>query len=353
VTPDVDERSRRAIGIWLLIICAMVAAMVLVGGLTRLTNSGLSMVEWRPLMGVLPPISDAAWEEVFTKYRAYPEYRRLNVGMTLDEFKRIFAFEYAHRVLGRGVGVVFGLPMLWFFVRRRVSPAFGLRLFGLFALGGLQGLVGWWMVRSGLVDRPDVSQYRLATHLGLAVFIYVLVLWTALGVLRPRTQRLAGPARGAVALAAAVYVTAISGAFVAGLDAGLALNSGFSLRTFPLMGEGLVPPGLTLLEPAWRNLFENVVTVQFDHRVLAMAVLVGAGVFWTKARSEGLSARARLAVHAVGAAALLQVALGVLTLMSRVAVPVASLHQLGAVALLTTAVVAASELRSQRQPSSA
>ena len=345
MTVHVVEGSRRAIGAWLLGICAMVAAMVLVGGLTRLTHSGLSMVEWRPLMGVLPPLSEAAWQEVFAKYRAYPEYQQLNVGMTLGEFQRIFAFEYAHRLLGRGVGLAFGLPMLWFFLRRRVSVRFGLALFGLFAMGGLQGLVGWWMVKSGLVDRPDVSQYRLATHFGLAVLIYALTLWTSLGVLRPRGEATSF-SRGALGIAAAVYVTAISGAFVAGLDAGMALNSGFSVRTFPLMGDGLIPGGLLTLEPAWRNAFENVIAVQFDHRLFATAVCVAVGVFWYRGR--GLMGSGRGAMHAMAAAVALQATLGVLTLMSRVAVPVASLHQLGALALLTTAIVAANELR-QRQ----
>ncbi len=350
MTGDVEQGSRRAVGLWLLVVSGMVAAMVLVGGLTRLTDSGLSMVEWRPLMGTLPPLSEAGWQDVFSKYQAYPEYRKLNVGMTLGEFKQIFAFEYAHRLLGRGVGLVFGLPMAWFFVRQRVSKTFGLKLFGLFAMGGLQGLVGWWMVKSGLVDRPDVSQYRLAVHFGLAVLIYALVLWTAIGVLRPRGESTGG-SRAALGIAAGVYVTAISGAFVAGLDAGLALNSGFSIRTFPLMGDGLVPPGLFVLEPAWRNVFENIVTVQFDHRWLATAVFVAVAGFWWRLRGVE-SPPARLAVHAVGAAALLQVTLGVVTLMSRVAVPVASMHQLGAVLLLTAAIVAASELR-QRQPTAA
>jgi cytochrome c oxidase assembly protein subunit 15 len=294
-------------------------------------------------------LSTAAWEEAFAKYQAFPEYQKLNVGMTLGEFKRIFAFEYAHRVLGRGVGLVFGLPMLWFFARRRVSIRFGLKLFGLFSLGGLQGFVGWWMVKSGLVDRPDVSQYRLATHFGLAVLIYALTLRTALGILRPPASSASSPRRGlarfAFVLAVAVYVTAVSGAFVAGLDAGLALNSGWSLRTYPWMGDSLVPPGLLALEPAWRNLFENVITVQFDHRWLAQGVAAGVVVFWWRARSVELSPTQRLAVHSVLGVVLMQVALGVTTLMSGVAVPVASAHQLGALFLLTTVLFTTNELR--------
>ena len=343
-TPDVAPDSRRAVGLWLLVCCGVVAALVLVGGLTRLTHSGLSMVEWRPLMGVLPPLGDAAWQEVFAKYQAYPEYRKINVGMTLDDFKRIFAFEYTHRLLGRGIGVVFGLPMVWFVARRRVSLRFGVRLLALFALGGTQGVVGWWMVRSGLVDRPDVSQYRLAVHFGLAVLIYVAILWTALGVLRPRTAAIGphtrGLARAAVGIAAAVYVTAISGAFVAGLDAGFAYN------TFPLMAGRLVPPGLLLMEPWWRNAFESITTVQFDHRWLAKGVALAVLVLWWRARAARLPVRARRAMHVLAFAAAIQVALGITTLLTVVWVPAASAHQMGALALLTAATVAASELYS-------
>jgi cytochrome c oxidase assembly protein subunit 15 len=340
---DLAPGSRRAIGVWLLACCGMVAALVLVGGLTRLTHSGLSMVEWRPLMGILPPLNEAGWQEVFAEYRAYPEYQKLNSGMTLGDFKRIFAFEYVHRLLGRGIGVVFGLPMVWFMVRRRVSVRFGAILVGLFALGGMQGVVGWWMVRSGLVDRPDVSQYRLATHFGLALLIYALILWTALGVLRPRAAD-GDPARRSLArvatsIAVGVFITAISGAFVAGLDAGFAYN------TFPLMGGRLVPVGLFFIDPWWRNVFENVTTVQFDHRWLAKAVLVAVVWMWWRSRAVDLSVAGRRAVAAVVFAAILQVALGIATLLSIVAVPIASAHQLGALALLTTAIVAASELR--------
>ena len=263
-------RSDRPIAGWLLVCCALVFAMVVLGGVTRLTGSGLSMVNWKPLSGVLPPLSQAAWDREFEHYRDTPEYAYVNKGMTLDGFKGIFWFEYAHRLLGRLIGVVFMIPFVYFLLRRRIEPALAPKLVTMFVLGGLQGLLGWYMVKSGLIDDPHVSQYRLAAHLGLAILIYAYMLWTAFTILHrgdsasPRTRF----ALLATVLAIAVFVTMMSGAFVAGLKAGFIYN------TFPLMAGKLVPDGMWSVTPIYLNFFENATTVQFNHRLLAMATFV-------------------------------------------------------------------------------
>jgi cytochrome c oxidase assembly protein subunit 15 len=334
---------------WLLACCAMIAAMVVIGGVTRLTHSGLSMVEWRPLVGILPPLGEAEWQRTFELYQATPEYQKINRGMTLAEFKGIFFWEYVHRVWGRLIGVVFAVPFLWFLVRRRIPRRLAPHLVVMFVLGGLQGLMGWYMVMSGLVDRPDVSQYRLTAHLGFAVAIFGYILWVALGLLRPRpseTEPAAPPGlrHFAAALAGLVLITLLSGGFVAGLDAGFAYN------TFPLMDGRLVPEGLLALEPLWLNLFDNVGMVQFEHRVLAVLTLVAALVFWVVARRGGLPPGARLPVHALAATTVVQVGLGVSTLLLFVPVSLAAAHQIGAVALFTFALWARFELAAREMP---
>jgi len=330
--------NHRAIAIWLLVCCAMIFAMVVIGGITRLTGSGLSMVEWRPLIGWLPPLGEAAWQEVFAKYQETPQYQKTNAGMDLAGFKAIFWWEYIHRVWGRLIGIVFALPFLWFLVRGRIDRGLAPRLVIMLVLGGLQGALGWYMVKSGLVDRPEVSQYRLAAHLGFAVVIYAYVLWVALGLLAGRG---AGTARSAwaLALSALVFVTIMSGAFVAGLDAGLAYN------TFPLMGGRLVPEAYFEFEPAWINIFENVAAVQFDHRVLAVVTVVAALLFWLGIRGKAITGRARRLADALGLVALAQFGLGIATLMMFVPVSVATAHQAGALILFTLALWLAFELR--------
>jgi cytochrome c oxidase assembly protein subunit 15 len=336
-------RRDRPIGWWLLVCCALVFAMVVLGGVTRLTGSGLSMVNWQPVSGILPPLGEAAWDREFQHYQDSPEYAYVNKGMSLDDFKGIFWFEYAHRLLGRLIGVVFLIPFLYFLLRRRIRPSLAPQLVTMFVLGGLQGLLGWYMVKSGLVDDPHVSQYRLAAHLGLAMLIYVFMLWTALGVLRPGDS--AGPrgrsslARLTMILAVAVFVTMMSGAFVAGLKAGLSYN------TFPLMAGKLLPDGMWSVTPAYLNLFENVTTVQFNHRVLAMATFLGVIVLWLVARRMILSRNQRLWLHATAIAAVIQVALGISTLVMRVPVPLAALHQAGAMVLLTVLLCLAYDTR--------
>ncbi|MGQ0592553.1 MAG: COX15/CtaA family protein [Gammaproteobacteria bacterium] len=331
---------RRAVAVWLLLVCAAIALMVVLGGVTRLAHAGLSIVEWRPVTGVLPPLSDAQWEQAFAAYRQFPEYQQLKRGMGLSQFKSIYWLEYLHRLWGRLIGVLFLLPFLWFLARRTISGVLAVKLVGMFLLGGAQGVLGWYMVKSGLADRPDVSAYRLSAHLGLALLIYGYGLWLALGLLGAGTER---PASGRLrtfvaALIGVVGITILSGGFVAGLDAGFAYN------TFPLMGGQLVPEGLWLLEPVYRNFFENPVTVQFGHRVLATLTLLLIAVFWLRAGSAPLPARARLACRGLLGAALLQVGLGIATLLLVVPLPLAVAHQAGAMLLWTAALWTAAEL---------
>lgn len=324
---------RRAVALWLALCAGLVFAMVVLGGITRLTGSGLSMVEWDPIFGIVPPLSQAEWEEVFAKYRQSPEFRLVNRDMDLAGFKRIYYVEYAHRVLGRVVGIVFFLPLVWFLFRGHVDRPLGWKLMGLFVLGGFQGLLGWYMVKSGLVDVPRVSPYRLTAHLGLAVLIYTLMVWTVLDLLRgrvpgrprPGTSGLRAAATAVVALA---FVTILSGGFVAGTKAGYAFN------TFPLMAGRWVPAGYLALEPWWRNLFENIAAVQFNHRLLALTTLAAVVWLWAKTRRRASGSVRRLA-HLALAVAITQVALGIGTLLSKVAVPVASAHQATALVLFT------------------
>ena len=334
---DTHSRPRddtRAIAIWLFACCAMVIAMMLIGAITRLTESGLSMVEWRPLIGALPPLSDAEWRRVFDLYRQTSEYRLENAGMTLSEFKTIFWWEYIHRVWGRLIGVVFAVPFLWFLIRGAVRGRLALQLFGLLLLGGLQGLIGWWMVKSGLVDRTDVSQYRLTVHLGMAFLILAGLLWTALDLLPGAA---AGPApramrRGALGLLVVASLTMLSGGLVAGLNAGFAYND------WPLMNGQVFPEEYADIVPFWLNLFENLAAVQFNHRILAYATVLGAAALWVTAVGARLDAARRRPIDFLFAMALLQVGLGVATLMLVVPISLAVAHQAGAITLFCLSV---------------
>ncbi len=332
----------RPIAAWLAAVAAMVFAMIVLGGVTRLTQSGLSITEWWPISGWRPPLDDAAWEELFARYRESPEYRMLNLGMTVAEYKTIFWFEYVHRLWGRLIGVAFLVPMVAFLAKGWVTRSLAARLIGLFALGGAQGALGWYMVMSGLVDQPDVSQYRLAAHLGLGVAILIALEWTALDIVRPRRPRgnlaLRRLTQAALALAGLIFVTQISGAFVAGLDAGLVYN------TFPLMGDAIVPAEIFAMQPLYMNFFENIVTVQFDHRLLAVTTVAAVLWFWWRSRRAALNGEQRLAVNLTAAVAIVQAALGISTLLLLVPVPLAAMHQAGAVALLGAAVWAAHAL---------
>lgn len=330
------QGARRAVGLWLAATAVMVFAMMVIGAITRLTESGLSMVEWRPLIGALPPLTDAEWRRIFELYRQTSQYQMLNAGMSLDEFRTIFWWEYVHRLWGRLIGLVYALPFFWFLATRRIPPGYAGHLWVLLLLGALQGVIGWWMVQSGLVDRTEVSQYRLAVHLGLAFAILGYLLWLALELLWPREVRRAAPPDGLRRLAAAtlavVFVTVLSGALVAGLRAGLVYNE------WPLMDGRFFPAGYGDLSPWWINPFENVIAVQFDHRM--MAYLTGAAVLatWAAVRRTRPALRARMAADALGLAAIVQIALGVTTLLLVVPLPLAVMHQIGAAALFCCAI---------------
>ena len=336
-------RTPTAVAAWLLLCCALVFAMVVVGGVTRLTHSGLSIVEWQPIVGTLPPLDEAQWLEAFAKYKLTPEYRKVNHAMGLDEFKGIFWWEYFHRLLGRMIGMVFLLPLLWFWWRGRIDRSLTHKLAGIFVLGGLQGAMGWYMVKSGLVDDPRVSQYRLTAHLSLALAIYAAMLWTALGLLYPG----AGAAeaqqtrlrRFSWIITAVVAYMVITGGFVAGIRAGFAYN------TFPLMNGHIVPPEIFMLDPWYLNFFNNMATVQFDHRLGAWLLALLVPWFWLRARREALTPRARLAVHLLLGLLAVQIALGIATLLLVVPVPLAAAHQGGAVLLLGAALLANHALR--------
>jgi len=334
--------ASRIVGRWLALWAGMVFLTVLIGGATRLTESGLSITEWKPVSGVMPPLSAADWQAEFAKYQQIPEYQQLNRGMSLAEFKRIFLWEYVHRLWARLVGLAFAVPLAVFLARRMLTPALARRLGLVLVLTGLQAAMGWYMVKSGLSVRTDVSQYRLAAHLSLALVIYVLTVWTAADLLRPDGP--AGPAAdrvrpGALAFTGLTFLTAVAGAFVAGLDAGRAYN------TFPLMGGRLVPDGYLQLAPWWRNLFEHVPAVQFNHRLLGIATVVGALALWRLVRQAPVSGTtARLAALAA-LVATLQLTLGIATLLLAVPLSLGVLHQAGAVALLTVAVLLVHSLR--------
>jgi cytochrome c oxidase assembly protein subunit 15 len=340
--------DRRPAGLWLLGCAAMVLVMAVLGAITRLTESGLSIMEWAPLSGALPPLSEAEWQRLFALYRETGEYRQHGGDMGLGEFQAIFWWEYLHRLWGRLIAVVFGGGLVWFLATRRIGRREAGPLALLFALGALQGLVGWYMVASGFSGRTDVSQYRLVIHLSLAVAIYAALLWAAFGLLEPRPKPgatpqgappPAWPRRALAGLVALIVLTLVAGGFVAGLDAGLIYND------FPTMGGALVPgdyaaPGATWLA----NAFENPVAAQLHHRVLAAATLIAALALWLAARGRaaalhGLSDRVGLvgAIDLVGLAALLQFALGVATLLLVVPVWLGALHQAGALLLLAAA----------------
>lgn len=346
-SPPAITASSRPVAIWLFLCCAMIFVMVVLGGVTRLTHSGLSIVEWRPLMGWIPPLSDAAWLDVFHKYQATPEYRQINSGMTLAAFKGIFWMEYVHRLWGRAIGVAFFVPFVVFTVLGRIERRLWPHLAAIFLLGAFQGGLGWIMVKSGLVDRPDVSPYLLASHLGAAFAIYALIFWMALGLTYGSARDSIGAhatrlKRFAFALVGLVFVTVLAGAMVAGTDAGFAFN------TFPLMDGRLVPPGLFELSPWYRNFLQNIATIQFAHRMLAIATFVLVVLFWMSARRQKLAGAAGLAANTLAAFAFVQVALGVSTLLLVVPVPLAAAHQAGALALFTAALWTANRVTAAR-----
>jgi cytochrome c oxidase assembly protein subunit 15 len=350
-----SELHVRAIRLWLYAVAALVLAMVLVGGATRLTESGLSITEWQPVMGTLPPLGDAQWQAEFEKYQAIPQYRELNRGMSLDGFKSIYWWEWTHRFLGRLIGAVFLLPFLWFLWRGWVGPGLRGRLWFIFGLGALQGAVGWWMVASGLADRVEVSQYRLATHLVLACGIYVAIIWTV--------QRLGGrqlpppfpPPHAGEATVARIRTSAVVllilvlaqiylGALVAGLRAGYIYN------TWPLIDGAFVPDAARLFldKPLWRNFFENTLTVQFDHRMLAYAILICALLHAFDVAHTVKKGWAVASANVLAVAVIFQAALGIWTLLLRVPITLALMHQAMAMLVLTVATTHAALVADRR-----
>ncbi len=335
--PTTTPHQDRTLAAWLFLCCLLIYAMVILGGVTRLTGSGLSMVEWDPVFGIIPPLSLSDWEAVFHQYKQTPEFQKINVGMDLEGFKSIFWYEYSHRVLGRTIGLVFLIPFVVFLFRRRIPRTLAPRLLGLFFLGGLQGFMGWYMVMSGLVDNPHVSQYRLTAHLGLAFAIYAFMLWIALDlwisqdqVRYSHSQKQFQTRTFLVGLLA--IITMISGGFVAGLKAGYAYN------TFPLMDGHWVPPTLFDQQPLWRNFFENIATVQFDHRLLAMLTFAAIAWLWWRGNQSELNTRSRGALHLLLAATVLQICLGISTLLMGMPVALAASHQGGALLVLSALV---------------
>jgi cytochrome c oxidase assembly protein subunit 15 len=333
--------ASRALRLWLVVVAGLIFAMVLVGGATRLTESGLSIVEWKPLTGTIPPLSESAWQAEFEKYKTIPQYQEVNRGMTLEEFRLIYWWEWAHRLLGRLIGAAFLLPFLWFLWRGAVEPALRGWLWAIFGLGALQGAVGWWMVTSGLAERVNVSPYRLAFHLTLACAIFALIVWTIRRLWPPPLAD--APMRlrvTAIVLLALVLGQIYWGALVAGLRAGLLYN------TWPLIDGHVVPAAASLFfnEPWWRNLFENPLTVQFTHRMIAYALWVAAlahAIDSVRARRAGLSIVLAIAVT-------IQAALGIATLLYQVPISLALAHQGMAIIVLAIAVMHAERLVSRR-----
>src|ERR1700761_3154740 len=330
---------------WLFSVAALIAIMVLVGGATRLTESGLSITEWKPVSGALPPLNQEQWTQAFEGYKAIPQYHELNAGMSLSEFKSIFWWEWSHRLLGRFIGVAYLLPFLWFLWRGVVRGELKPRLWGIFALGALQGAVGWWMVASGLTKRIEVSQYRLATHLVLALLIYTAIVWTVRKLSdRPSLQATVRLKATGVVLLAVTFIQLYLGALVAGLRAGKVYN------TWPDIDGGFIPSSARLFfeQPWWRNLFDNTLTVQFEHRMVAYTLFVLAILHAIDAiRSRADAAVIRGAVWLV-AVITLQATLGILTLLNQVPIDLALTHQAVAIAVLTFAIFQAERLAARR-----
>lgn len=330
---DISENDR-AILRWLQICLVLVFAMIILGGVTRLTDSGLSMVTWHPT-GMLPPLDTQQWLSEFELYKQYPEFQRLNSDMTLEGFKSIYWFEYSHRMLGRLIGVVFLLPFVYFWLRKMIKPGLTPRLIIMFVLGGLQGLLGWYMVKSGLVSNPHVSQYRLSAHLLSAVLIYGFILWTIFNLVTTSEYRrlaessLAGWRKLSLGLVIMVLITIVSGGFVAGLKAGLIFN------TFPLMGGSLIPEGIGALSPWYLNPLENMVTVQFNHRWLAIVTGIILIAWYIRGRSHFKETMLQRSFKLVGMMVIIQLALGITTLLMQVPVLLGALHQVGALLLFS------------------
>ncbi len=336
---DINIRPA-AMAMWLYVVAGMIVAMVIVGGITRLTESGLSITQWKPISGIIPPLSPAAWQAEFDNYKKIPEFAKINSNMTLAGFQAIFFWEYAHRLLARLIGAAFALPLIWFAVKRQIPVGYGWRLSALLALGGLQGAIGWWMVASGLSVRTDVSHVRLAVHLMTALVLLGGIVWTALdlrALAKFPIARAAALRPIAVVALLLLFAQIMFGAFTAGLDAGYAFSS------WPLMGDAWFPAGTPMVSPGWRNAVDNPVVVQFIHRWFALVAAAGLGVLaWGAIR-----AGAPRAGMAIALLVTLQIALGIATLLSGVEIFIAIAHQANAALTLIAAVVASHALGRQ------
>ena len=341
------ENNDHAIAYWLIVVALLIYAMVILGGVTRLTGSGLSMVNWAPIMGIIPPITDQEWQTAFEQYQQFPEFQIVNSKMGLTEFKNIYVFEYSHRLLGRFIGLAFLIPFLVFFFKKKIRPSLTPKLIVMFVLGGLQGLLGWYMVKSGLVNDPHVSQYRLSAHLIAAMLIYAYILWVAWSLFNPNPKndwvRGIGSLRRHSKIAfSIILIMIISGAFVAGTHAGLGYN------TFPLMNGEVIPPGLFSMSPFYLNFFENPTTIQFDHRLIAYILMIYVPFVWYKSTRFTLSKRGQVAFHLLLVAFIIQIVLGITTLLMTVPVAMAAMHQAGALLLLTAMLYCLHQLRLSR-----
>lgn len=328
------EANRRLIRTWLKVVLFTLFCIVVVGGATRLTESGLSITQWKPIHGVIPPLSAVEWQEEFELYKRIPQYQEINKGMSLDEFKTIFWWEWAHRVLARAIGLIFAVPLAFFWATGRVEKQLRLPLVGLLALGGLQGFIGWWMVTSGLADRTDVSQYRLAVHLMIACFIFAGCMWVLRG-LTPHSENLDQARQGmrsAGAVLVLCFIQIYLGALVAGLSAGLSFN------TWPLMDGALIPSDLFIQNPWWINLFENVKTVQFVHRLGAYALFALALWHWFRMTKVESAVAADKRAGILFGLITLQAIFGIVTLLTQVHIHIALVHQAMALVVLAFAV---------------
>ena len=341
-TPDKAAAARPYVRFWLYCVAFVVFVMVIVGGATRLTDSGLSITEWKPIHGAIPPLSETEWLEEFEKYKQIPEYEQVNKGMSLEAFKVIFWWEWGHRQLGRFIGILFFVPMLFFWLTNRLTDTVKPSLVILLALGGLQGAIGWWMVASGLVDRVDVSQFRLATHLTLASIIFVGLVWVARGYRRSHHKPECVSADRHLLFSVAMVVLVLLQIFLGGLVAGT--HAGLTYNTWPLMDGDFIPRLLFDTDPAWLAFFEDRMTIQFNHRMLAYGITLFALLIWVRLWRDPYAAQMTIAATILGILVLLQVILGIATLLFYVPMPLALAHQAGAILILAAATIMARDL---------
>jgi len=343
----IQHQNDKKIARWLFVVASMIFAMILLGGTTRLTHSGLSMVNWKPIMGIIPPISDQDWQATFHQYQQSVEFKKVNHQMDVEEFKSIFYFEYFHRLLGRLIGLFFLIPFLYFWYKGMIRRSLTPQMIIIFLLGGLQGVLGWYMVKSGLVNDPHVSQYRLTAHLLAAILIYSYILWVAFGLIKNKPNLEESPIQGrmyhfSMGLTLLILLMITTGGFVAGTRAGWAYN------TFPLMAGKFIPDGLYTLQPFWHNWFENITTIQFNHRMLAYVIIITASIFIHQLMKNNPSSIVKRALKFLSVILFIQVSLGIANILYAVPVVLGVSHQGGAVLLLTTMLFLSRQLKTDK-----